>query len=419
MSLPAKFSTILLSLVISLSMHFAGRRALAQEEPFPLLSGLEGAVEFWRQIFTRYGASEVVFHDTADPEKIYEVVEIAEGRRAARLVEDERQEILSGQGLQPDDKRVRAQRGVKERFAAGLRLSRKYLGQMRAIFEQEGLPGDLAYLPLVESAFNVRARSRAGALGIWQFMPSTGKKYLRIGPALDERRDPLESTRAAAHFLKQNYEALGNWPLALTAYNYGRDGMLRAVTEVGSSDLMDIIRRYQGPAFGFASKNFYAEFLAALDLAKHSEEFFPDLEYPAPFPLKELELKRSVSLRAFLKPAEVARSEFLAWNPALSPRIRDIPRGYRVKVPSEKYEVFASALQNASEPALSKRKARLSVRRNAIILRRHRVAPGETLSQIAKLYRISVHEIRRANKLGKSHLIVAGQSLKIPQRRRL
>ncbi len=413
-----RFLTILLSLLISLSVHFGGQGASASEEPFPLLPGLEGAVEFWRLIFTRYGASEMVFHDRLEPEKIYEVLEVGEGKAASRLIETEREKILLENGLQGDEKRVRAQRGVKERFASGLRLSRRYLGQMQEILKEEGLPVDLAYLPLVESAFNIRARSLAGALGLWQFMPSTGKKFLRIGPTLDERRDPLESTRAAARFLRQNYQVLGNWPLAITAYNHGRDGILRAVAEVGSRDLMEIIRRYQGPAFGFASKSFYAEFLAALDLAKRSEEFFPDLEYHAPFLLKELELKRSVPLRAFLKPADVARGEFLQWNPALSPKTLHVPSGYRVKVPLEKFEVFLAAFQEAFEPALTKRDASSAVRRSAAALTHHRVAPGETLSQIAKSYRVSVHEIRRVNKLADTHLIVAGQQLRIPQRRR-
>ena len=100
-------------------------------------------------------------------------------------------------------------------------------------------------MPLVESSFNVRARSRYGAVGLWQFMRSTGRRYLRIGRGIDERMDPLESTRAAARLLKENYEHFGNWPLAITAYNHGRRGILRAVREVGSRDLSEIIQRYE------------------------------------------------------------------------------------------------------------------------------------------------------------------------------
>src|SRR5262245_20063059 len=135
---------------------------------------------------------------------------------------------------------------------------------METIFEREGLPVALTRLPLVESCFNVRAYSKVGAAGIWQFMPSTGRYYLRIDNAVDERRDPVTATVAAATHLKGNYEVLHSWPLAITAYNYCRAGMANAVSTVGSSDIVDIIQHYHGPAFKFASRNFYAEFLAAL-----------------------------------------------------------------------------------------------------------------------------------------------------------
>ena len=148
-------------------------------------------------------------------------------------------------------KRVRAQRGVKERFATGLELSRRYLEQMQEIFREEGLPVELTYLPLVESSFNIRARSPAGAVGIWQFMRTTGRRYLRVNRSVDERRDPLESTRAAAQLLKENYAIFGDWPLAITAYNHGREGIMRAVSKVGSD-----IMRSAGTSFAASATSF-------------------------------------------------------------------------------------------------------------------------------------------------------------------
>ncbi|MBI4524983.1 MAG: transglycosylase SLT domain-containing protein [Deltaproteobacteria bacterium] len=408
------FLAFLLSLIISVPVFSGSREASASEELFPVFPGLEPAVEFWKLVFTRYGASELIFHDPLEPTKIYEVLEVGENNAPRGLIEAERQRILLDNELGTDEKRVRIQRGVKERFLSGLRLSRRYLGQIQHIFMEHGVPADLAYLPLVESAFNIRARSRVGAVGMWQFMPATGKKFLRISSTLDERKDPLESSRAAARFLKQNFQVLGNWPLAITAYNHGREGMLRAVSEVGSRDLMEIIQQYRGPAFGFASRNFYAEFLAALDLAKRGEEFFPDLQYHSPFPLKELELKRAISIQSLLKPTPVSRNEFLEWNPALSPKIRQIPSGYRVKLPPEKSEIFLAAFRHAFGTAAVERSAE-PISQNSAASTRHRVARGETLSKIAKTYRISVHEIRRANNLDSTHLI-AGQHLKIPPR---
>ncbi|MBI2985746.1 MAG: transglycosylase SLT domain-containing protein [Deltaproteobacteria bacterium] len=404
-----------LLLLFSFPNLFAGKEVFADENPLPLLPGLEEAVEFWKVVFTRYGSSEAIFHDPLEPMKIYKVLDVGEDNPARRLIEEERGRILRERGQEGEDKKIRVQRGVKERFASGLKLSRRYLEQMQRIFSEQGLPTELAYLPLVESSFDIRARSRAGALGLWQFMPSTGKKFLRVTSAVDERRDPVESTRAAARFLRQNYEVFGNWPLAITAYNHGREGILRAIAEVGSRDLMEIIRRYQGPSFGFASKSFYAEFLAALEVVKKSEEFFPNLEYHPPLLLEEIELKRSVSLGALLKPTDIARSEFLDWNPALSPKIRDIPRGYRVKVPAEKLELLLAAYRRVAEPSVMTSKS-ASVDENGGSWTRHRVAPGETLSQIAKAYRITVHEIQHANRLASAHLIAAGRDLRIPKR---
>lgn len=111
-----------------------------------------------------------------------------------------------------------------------------------------------------------RARSKAGAVGLWQFIKATGKRYLTITRRRDDRRDPIRATEAAARLLKHNYEALGSWPLAITAYNHGKEGMLAARVAVGSSAIEDIISGYTGPRFGFASRNFYAEFLAALEV---------------------------------------------------------------------------------------------------------------------------------------------------------
>jgi membrane-bound lytic murein transglycosylase D len=403
-----------LLVLISLYPYAGSRAVLADETPFPSLPGLESSVEFWKLVFTRHGASDVIFHDPLEPLKIYKVMEIEEGSHGRRLIQLEIAKISLAEGFRRGEQRVRVQRGVKELFAAGLALSRRYIEQIQQIFREEALPTELAYLPLVESAFDLRARSRAGALGIWQFMPSTGRKFLRVGPTVDERRDPLESTRAAARFLKQNFELFGNWPLAITAYNHGPEGILRAVTEVGSKDLMEIIRRYQNRSFGFASKSFYAEFLAALEIAQRSGEFFPQLEYHPPFPLEEMEVGRTISLAALLKPTETSHSEFFEWNPALSHRVKDIPSGYRVKVPPEKLEIFLAAYQRAANSSPNKPRKLLPAQ-SGIAWILHRVAPGETLAQIAKNYRVSVHAIQQVNRLASAHRIAAGQHLKIPK----
>src|SRR5262249_41445199 len=157
------------------------------------------------------------------------------------------------------------QGGMRGRFAQGLIRSWTYLPEIERIFANAGLPAELTLLPHIESSFENRALSKVGAAGIWQIMPATGRRYLRVSDAVDERRGFSAPTRAAAKILRENYDMLGPWPLAITAYNHGANGMKQAVATVGTTDFGVIVQRYRGPLFGFASQNFYAEFLAAID----------------------------------------------------------------------------------------------------------------------------------------------------------
>jgi membrane-bound lytic murein transglycosylase D len=160
---------------------------------------------------------------------------------------------------------IRFQSGIRNRFVEGLLRSVVYLSDMERIFADAGLPRELVLLPHIESSFNTKAYSKAGAAGIWQFMPATGRRFMRIDNRVDERMNVRLSTVAATTLLRENYEELGTWPLAITAYNHGTYGMKLAVETVGTTDFGTIVQRYDGPMFGFASKNFYAEFLAALE----------------------------------------------------------------------------------------------------------------------------------------------------------
>ena len=149
-----------------------------------------------------------------------------------------------------------------DRFREGLIRSGAYVDQIKEIFRSYGLPSDLAYLPHVESSFNPKAYSKFGAAGLWQFMRSTGKRFLEIDYTLDERRDPIRASHAAARLLKENYKALGTWPMAITAYNHGLAGMMRATRSKGNYEA--IFKQYRSRLFKFASRNFYSEFLAAV-----------------------------------------------------------------------------------------------------------------------------------------------------------
>jgi len=354
---PLQFTRCLVLITALVSLMGPQRLAVAQVSPFPVPAGLEGAVEFWQQVFSRYSIAEVILFDPLDPEKIYRVIRAPENDQGRASVNQERARVVADYDLVDDESRIRSQRGAKEHFIEGLKIAGRYLAQMRKIFRDEGVPPELAYLPLVESSFNIRARSGVGALGIWQFMPETGKKFMRIDAMVDERRDPLASTRAAARLLKQNYRILGNWPLAITAYNHGTEGILRAIKTVKSDDLFEIIRRYQSPTFGFASKNFYAEFLAVVEIAGNSEAYFPFLRQHRPLTLQEVTVRRPATLQAVLKPAAISQSEFFDWNPALEPNTKVIPLGYRVRLPAEKIETFLAAHDQVADSRAPKKSA--------------------------------------------------------------
>jgi len=175
---------------------------------------------------------------------------------------------------------VHTQRGIKERFRDGIIRSGRYVDAFRAVMESHDVPTELALLPLVESSFQ-NVRSKASALGIWQFTRGTGRSYMTINRTVDQRLDPDKATRAAARLLRDNYRALGNWPLAITAYNHGRGGMMRAKTEQGP-EITKIIDEYRGPVFGYASMNFYAEFLAAVSVYNNYEQHFGQLVLDRP-----------------------------------------------------------------------------------------------------------------------------------------
>jgi membrane-bound lytic murein transglycosylase D len=177
---------------------------------------------------------------------------------------------------------MRFQGGMRSRFAESIVRSWSYLPELEQIFAQEGVPIELTRLPHIESSFENRALSKVGAAGMWQIMPATGRRYLRVGGGVDERLHIPTATRAAAQILRENYERLGNWPLAITAYNHGANGMAQAVDTVGTTDFGIIVQRYRGPLFGFASRNFYAEFLAALDLSQNYKHYFGDLLFAEP-----------------------------------------------------------------------------------------------------------------------------------------
>jgi membrane-bound lytic murein transglycosylase D len=301
---------------------------------------------------------------------------------------------------------------LRERFAEGIQISRRYLPEMEDIFRREGVPVELTRLPLIESCFNLRAYSKAKAAGIWQFIPSTGRLYMRIDRVMDERRDPLISTRAAARFLKQNYETLGAWPLAITAYNHGRQGVVNGVKTVGTKDIVEIIRRYRGPRFGFASRNFYPEFLAAIEVERDHEHHFGPLQMEPPLTYEEVELTDFITLKHIAHCANTDITNVLHLNPAFEGAISNgrayVPRGYRVRVPPGAAQMFQQRYTTLPSHA------KWSRQKSEFII--HTVRRGQTLAGIARGYGTTTQTLQRLNGLRRASLIRVGQRLKVPSR---
>ena len=293
-----------LSVVLSRpSSTAAASEAVGISPHFPRPPALHPNVEFWKRIYTEFGVGDFVLHDRDNLHVIYDVVQVngtTNERHAEELAKPEVERAreryeailvslarsippealgLEGrwvdrawgcpcppEGLLRAAANIRVQQGIREKVEEGMQRARGLLPRILPILRRHNVPEELAALPLVESAFNPQARSKAGAVGLWQFVVSTGKRYLTINRGRDDRRDPIRATEAAARLLRHNYEILGSWPLALMAYHHGMEGVLAAQAAVGSSAVEEIIARYSGPRFGFASKNFYAEYLAALEI---------------------------------------------------------------------------------------------------------------------------------------------------------
>lgn len=235
-------------------------------------------------------------------------------------------------------KRLRFQLGQSNRFIEGLENSGRYLPQVEEIFRKRGLPLELTRLPFVESGFNIRARSKVGASGIWQFMRSTGRLFLQIDDSVDERNDPVRAADAAARLLKQNYDSLRSWSLAVTAYNHGRKGMMRAVRKVGSQELEDVVESYRSRSFGFASSNFFTCLLAAVEVEKNADKYFGGkVVREKPMEAYEVRLPQSIGFRPLVRFLKLDARTVREMNPALTDAVyrggRPIPAGYALRLP--------------------------------------------------------------------------------------
>ena len=336
-------------------------------------------VNFWRRVYSLWSKNQNVLHVADYPEV---VLEIHDGSRIAGLGEKGMDKILKPwievrrrqyqqiflklaslkvidqTVLSPTERRVvklfahiddknkyknaaaslRVQRGQREYIAKGIETASKYLPHAEAEFKRQGLMPELARIAFIESSFNLQALSKVGASGVYQVMPETGRDYLVVTGDVDERNDPIKASKAAAKLLAMNYRILGEWPLAITAYNHGVGGISRAMREQGTKDIVTLINKYDGNNFGFASKNFYSGFLGLLATLKHSSKLFPDAKLSEPLKF-DLARVGGQSLDEVKEKYKLSSPTIAMYNPDISKTFLRaggvFPERYQMKIPQK------------------------------------------------------------------------------------
>ena len=424
-----RLATALLSLLLMLPLS-----AVAQDPNlFPRPPELESAVQFWTRVYTEVDTQSGFLHDSRHLSVIYTSLPLdrrqIENRRN-RIREDLRvlatgkrsgltasqREVLelwpadvSTETLQEAAYNVRWQLGQSDRFLGGLRRSGAYRSHINQVIREKELPIELAVLPHVESSFNPGAYSSAAAAGMWQFGRATGLRFMRIDHIVDERMDPYIATNAAMSLLEYNYSVLGTWPLALTAYNHGAGGIARAVRETGTTDIQTIVANYRGRAFGFASRNFYAQFLAVLDVENNARQYFGDFRLnPAP-EFATVEADAFIDAEVFARSVGISLEQLRADNPALRPAVwegnKRIPRGFPVKV-------RAAAVGSGDLLAMIPTDYKFAVQTPDVA---YVVERGDSLSVIARRFDTTVSRLVALNQLRSRNRISIGQRLLLPQ----
>ena len=248
--------------------------------------------------------------------------------------------------------RVRWQRGQLENFLYGLERSRIYKSYGEKIADQKSLPKSLLLIPHLESSFNTTAVSSANAVGMWQFTKSTGQDYMQIDDLMDERLDPYISTSAGLTLLKDYFEILESWPLAITAYNHGITGVRAAVKELGTKSITEILRNYKGPRFGFASRNFYPQFLSVNKIIDDLDSYFPNINYLEEKAFETYRTNSYLTINELAENSITSISDIIALNPSFLDDIQngqsEIPAGYKLKLPLGSVDNILNANQPIS-----------------------------------------------------------------------
>src|SRR3984885_2873843 len=411
-------------------------------DPFVHPKELEADVRFWIRVYTEVTTDQGLLHDDWNLALVYEVLRFdpadPPAQRERRVAEAKARypsllkrfaagstdnltphetRILHafGAAAGPRDfrdaiERIRFQLGQADRFHEGLIRAAAWEKHIARTLAQHGVPAEIAALPHVESSFNLAAYSKVGAAGLWQFMPSTARRYMRVDSVVDQRLDPYPATEAAANLMLYNYRLVGTWPLAVTAYNHGPGVLRTAQDELGTSDIAVIVKRYQGKTFGFASRNFYVAFLAALEVDRNAEKYFGPISRLPETDSTTVELPDYIPVEALAKAFKANMGALRVLNPALRPPIwsgsRFVPRGYTLRLPGTLPQTEIAAAWGRLPPA-----QRFVAQRND---GRYKIRRGETLASIAAASGVSVSRLLATNGWSGAHAVTRGEVIHIP-----
>jgi membrane-bound lytic murein transglycosylase D len=296
-----------------------------------------------------------------------------------------------------------------------LSRSGRYAPMIREQLRARGMPEDLVYLAFIESGFSPRAYSRAAASGIWQFIEETGERYgLEVNSYVDERRDPLKSTRAALDYLQELYDRFGSWYLAAAAYNTGENRVERILRErAGGQRGSDHLFWRIAPHLPSETRNYVPLMLAAGHIGKDPAKYgFTGVEYETPLTFDTAWVPQQSSLELIARAADVDAKLVRDLNPHLLRGVTPPNRAFAVRIPSGTHTVFAAAFPTLLRQEIAQEKARLAVARTEG--RKHTIRRGETLSHIARRYDVSVSSLLSANRGVSPRRLVPGRVITVP-----
>jgi membrane-bound lytic murein transglycosylase D len=355
-------------------------------EAFKVPKGLEKQVNFWIDIYSKYTTHQGVIHDTENLDIVYEEVDFKDienddtltrgqkEKRKRKFVEQKKKDIAetlqklskvsSPDGLTDFEKkiwklfasvdeenkfkeaaqksRLRFQLGQKDRMQSAIFFSGRYLESMEQIFKQANMPMELTRIVFVESSFNVLARSKVGASGLWQIMRRTARPYHYVTSNTDLRNQPMAATKLATRLLEDNFRLLKDWSLAVTGWNHGPTGVRKMTEKYNTRELVNLIENVRSRrSFGFASRNFYACFLAALEVERNATKYFPKITWSEPLDAEDIKLPIAIKYKDFLTWFDGNDERAQVFNPHINRPTRrlsvTVPAKTVVSLPKDRY----------------------------------------------------------------------------------